>query len=171
MHSKIKLFMQFYQVVWVYCYCCVRNQKYFVLFLDQNLCCGYSKEPSQWDGWDCSFEYPKHMFVLMGKKIFTISHWDGLSIMSYYIYFFRLKYKDSTMSWDHHHHNDHHHGHHHDHHHHDHHFDHHHHHHPQPAIPSSYQQPYPPTYQQPQHTTVWVFTFATLKPVLSGHSK
>ena len=31
--------------------------------------CGYSKEPSQWDG---SFEHPKHMLKLMGKRIFTI---------------------------------------------------------------------------------------------------
>ena len=29
----------------------------------------YSKEPSQVDG---SFEHPKHMLKLMGKKIFTI---------------------------------------------------------------------------------------------------
>ena len=43
--------------------------KLFSLFLIQNICCGYSKEPSQWDG---SFECPKHMFGLMGKKIITI---------------------------------------------------------------------------------------------------
>ena len=43
-----------------------------LLFLNQNICCGYSnnsKETSQWDG---SFEHPKHMFKLMGKKIITI---------------------------------------------------------------------------------------------------
>ena len=40
--------------------------KLFSLFPIQNICCGYSKEPSQWDG---SFEHPKHMFKLMGKKI------------------------------------------------------------------------------------------------------
>ena len=34
-----------------------------------NICCGYSKEPSQWDG---SFEHPKQMLKLMSKKIFTI---------------------------------------------------------------------------------------------------
>ena len=28
-------------------------------FLTQNICCGYSKEPSQWDS---SFEHPKHLF-------------------------------------------------------------------------------------------------------------
>ena len=32
-------------------------------------CCGYSKEPSQLDG---SFEHPRHMFQLMGKKIIAI---------------------------------------------------------------------------------------------------
>ena len=33
--------------------------KPFSLFLIQNICCGYSKEPSQGDG---SFEHQKHMF-------------------------------------------------------------------------------------------------------------
>ena len=42
-----------------------RNKKLFFLFLNQNKCYGYSKEPSQWDG---SFKYPKHMLKLMGKK-------------------------------------------------------------------------------------------------------
>ena len=49
-----------------------RNRKLFFLFLNQNICCGYSKELSRWD---CSFEHPKHMFKLMGKKIFTILRW------------------------------------------------------------------------------------------------
>ena len=44
----------------------VRIGKLFSLFLIQNICCGYSKELSQWEG---SFEHPKHMFKLMGKKI------------------------------------------------------------------------------------------------------
>ena len=35
--------------------------KIIFLYLNQNMCCGYSKETSQWDG---SFEYPKHMFNL-----------------------------------------------------------------------------------------------------------
>ena len=43
--------------------------KLFSLYLIQNICCGYSKEPSQCDG---SFEHPKHMFQLIGKKIITI---------------------------------------------------------------------------------------------------
>ena len=41
------------------------------LFLNQNICCGYSKEPSQWDS---SFEHPNHLLKLMGKKIFTVLH-------------------------------------------------------------------------------------------------
>ena len=35
------------------------------LFLNKNICCGYSKELSQWDG---SFEHPKNVLKLMGKK-------------------------------------------------------------------------------------------------------
>ena len=44
-------------------------QNNIFLFLNQNICCGYSKEPSEWEG---SFEHPKHMLKLMGKKIFKI---------------------------------------------------------------------------------------------------
>ena len=47
----------------------VHNWKLFCLFLNQNICCGYSKEPSRWDK---SFEHPKHMFRLLGKKIIAI---------------------------------------------------------------------------------------------------
>ena len=36
----------------------VRHRKTIFLFLNQNICCGYSKEPSRWDG---SLEHPKHM--------------------------------------------------------------------------------------------------------------
>ena len=35
------------------------------LFLKQNICCEYSKEPSQRDG---SFEHPKRMLKLMSGK-------------------------------------------------------------------------------------------------------
>ena len=42
----------------------VKSKK--ILFLNQNLCCGYSKDPTQWDG---SFEHSKHMLKSMGKKI------------------------------------------------------------------------------------------------------
>ena len=51
----------------------MRNENLFFLFLHQNICCGYSKEPSQWDG---SFEHPKHILKLMGKKIFTFLRWN-----------------------------------------------------------------------------------------------
>ena len=47
----------------------VRTRKIVYLLFSQNICCGYSKEPSQCDG---SFEHPKHMLKIMGKKIFTI---------------------------------------------------------------------------------------------------
>ena len=43
--------------------------KIIFLFLNQNICCGYSKELSRWDS---SFEHPKHMFKLMGKEINAI---------------------------------------------------------------------------------------------------
>ena len=46
----------------------VRKENLIFLFLNQNICCGYSKELSQGDG---SFEHPKHMLKRMGKKIFT----------------------------------------------------------------------------------------------------
>ena len=49
----------------------VRINRLIFLLFNQNICCGYSKEPSQWDG---SFEHPKHMLKCMGKKIFTILH-------------------------------------------------------------------------------------------------
>ena len=47
----------------------VRTKQIIFLFLNQNICCGCSKEPSQGDG---SFERPKYMFKLMGKKVFTL---------------------------------------------------------------------------------------------------
>ena len=47
----------------------VCNQKSIFLFLNRNICCGYSKERSQWDS---SFEHPKQIFKLMDKKISTI---------------------------------------------------------------------------------------------------
>ena len=47
----------------------VHNYKLIFLFFNQNICCGYSKEPSQRDG---SFVHPKHMLKLIGKKILTI---------------------------------------------------------------------------------------------------
>ena len=46
-------------------------QKVNFLFLSQNICCGYSKEPSKWDG---SFEQPKHMLKTDGLgKIYNFT--------------------------------------------------------------------------------------------------
>ena len=55
----------------------VPNQRFVFSFLNQNFCCGYSKEPSQWDR---SFEHTKQMFKLIDKKIFTILRWKVLPI-------------------------------------------------------------------------------------------
>ena len=49
----------------------VCNQKLNFLFLNQNICCWHSKEPSQWDD---SFKHPKPMLQLMNKKILTFLH-------------------------------------------------------------------------------------------------
>ena len=45
-----------------------RTVSIFSLFHIQNICCGYSKEPSQWDG---SFEH-QNTCLKMGKKTITI---------------------------------------------------------------------------------------------------
>ena len=45
--------------------------KLLFLFLNQNICFGYSKEWSQWDG---SFEHPRYMFQLIDKEKITILH-------------------------------------------------------------------------------------------------
>ena len=55
-------------------------QKLIFLFLNQKICCGYSKEPSHWDG---SFEHPKQMLKLIDKKIFTILRWNFVPIWTY----------------------------------------------------------------------------------------
>ena len=44
----------------------VPTKKLIILYLNQNMCCGYLKEPCQSDG---SFEHPNHVLKLMGKKI------------------------------------------------------------------------------------------------------
>ena len=70
----------------------LQNQKK-ILFLNQNICCWYSKESSQLNG---SFGHPKHMLKIVGKKIFTIvyaekfclsiprTHWLRVYIFEYY---------------------------------------------------------------------------------------
>ena len=50
------------------------------LFLNINISCGHSKKTSQWDG---SFEHPKHILKLLGKKIFTILRSNILFIYTY----------------------------------------------------------------------------------------
>ena len=42
----------------------VHTKKLIFLFLSQNTCCGYIKEPSQCDG---SYKHPKHKLKLMGN--------------------------------------------------------------------------------------------------------
>ena len=68
---KIKLSFQWEQISFHHPGLQIRvwNRKLLFLFLNQNICCGDSKEPSWWDG---SLEHPKHMFKLMGQKIITI---------------------------------------------------------------------------------------------------
>ena len=58
----------------------VHTGKSFFLFLNQNICCGSSKEPSHWD---CSVEHPKHMFKLMGKEINAILGAQHILIWTY----------------------------------------------------------------------------------------
>ena len=50
----------------------VRNSKLTYLFLRQNMCCGYSKEPSQYS---ILRPYIKHFISEMDLRIFTV---DGL---------------------------------------------------------------------------------------------
>ena len=47
----------------------MRTKNLTFLLLNQNICFGYSKEPSHWEG---SFVHPKHMLKLVGKKIVKI---------------------------------------------------------------------------------------------------
>ena len=51
----------------------VCTRKIIFLFLNQNICWRYSKEPSRWDS---SFERPIYMLKIIGKKILTILHWN-----------------------------------------------------------------------------------------------
>ena len=84
------------------------NKTFTFLFLNQNICCRYSKEPSQWDG---CFEHPKHTLKLIGKKIFTtlriifcLSKLVGSLITSgkYIIFFSENEYRFKSLpghSW------------------------------------------------------------------------
>ena len=75
----------------------VCDKKLIFLFLNQNICCGYSKEPSQWD---VSFKHPKPMLKLMGMKIFTIL-WTGLGLSAAFHSVVRLLNHDNRddLAW------------------------------------------------------------------------
>ena len=55
----------------------MRNKKIIFLFLNQNICCGYSKEPSQFHG---SFENQIIELKMIGKTIVTVLLWKILFI-------------------------------------------------------------------------------------------
>ena len=57
-----------------------KNKKNFFFFFNQNMCCVYSKEPSQRDG---SLEHPKQMLKLVGKKILIFLRSKYLWILTY----------------------------------------------------------------------------------------
>ena len=61
----------------------------FSSFLTQNIHCGYSKEPSQWDG---SVEHPKHVFKLIGKEIITVLHSLNFLIWAYVLVYKKYMY-------------------------------------------------------------------------------
>ena len=61
---------------WLKCYyllVCLVKKCLFEIFLlySDHICCGYSKEPYEWDG---SFEQPKHMLELINKISFYEGH-------------------------------------------------------------------------------------------------
>ena len=58
-----------------------------LLFLIENICCGYSKEPSHWDG---SFEHPQHIFRLTNEKIITILGFKLFPVWNIAFFFFLL---------------------------------------------------------------------------------
>ena len=72
----------------------MRNENLNFLFLNQNICYWYSKEPPQWDR---SFEHPKHLLKLNGKKNFTILHWNFClsKPVNYSVFLLRNKKKES----------------------------------------------------------------------------
>ena len=68
----------------------MRTKKLVFLFLNQNIGCGYSKEPSQWDG---SYEQLKHMLKLMCKK--NINNFT----LRNFVYLNLGKYKERGVQW------------------------------------------------------------------------
>ena len=86
--------------------------KFIFLFLNQNICCGYSKEPSRWDG---SFEHTKHMFKLMDNwpyesircqnNLFTFNYCklqnkSVISVLSLFCYFFQWSVGFTQCLWE-----------------------------------------------------------------------
>ena len=65
----------------------MRTGKLFLLFLNRNICCGYTKEPSQSDG---SFEHPKHTFKLIGKEINAVLGAQTILVWNYDFFDFRI---------------------------------------------------------------------------------
>ena len=70
------------------------NKNLFFSFLNKTIRWGYSKIPIQWDG---SFEHPKRMLKLMGKKILTILRSKILFIKTY-VFQIRWKYSGVQLN-------------------------------------------------------------------------
>ena len=51
----------------------LQQKKMILLFLNQNICCGYSKEPSRRDS---SFEHQKHMLKMIYYTIIDFNEVD-----------------------------------------------------------------------------------------------
>ena len=73
--------------------------KIIFLLPNQNICCGYSKEPSQWDS---SFEHPKDMLKLTDKKIIAILRWKYLLNWPYALTYLasRSNLLPNAFKWD-----------------------------------------------------------------------
>ena len=56
------------------------NRKTFSYFSTKIKCCGYSKEPAQWDG---SIEHPKYMLKLLAMQKFYINLFVYLDLRSW----------------------------------------------------------------------------------------
>ena len=79
----------------------VLYQALMFLFLKQNIWCGYSKEPSQWDA---SFEHPNHMFKQVDMENQGISSYLNpllVSILNIMLYFItgRIWVDEWRSSW------------------------------------------------------------------------
>ena len=78
----------------------MRDENLIFLFLDQNICCVYSEEPSHRDG---TSEHPKQMFKPVDKKIFTPLRPKVLFIWTYVVWhknFTNARLPPLTSTWD-----------------------------------------------------------------------